>query len=162
MSVCRVDKCTDQALVAILGLHDNAVGLPEGKEKEASNSKIPFYEHPGLHGDAWFDKDKQYSIDLQLRHSIDSQFEYRLRLPPYLHPRFGLPSASAILPSSASDLFRNWTRVVEKGAVHELKPSPLCPRRLRLGPDWTSHFPREDPSDPIGPDGDPVLDTTVD
>ncbi|KAJ7642520.1 hypothetical protein B0H17DRAFT_837108, partial [Mycena rosella] len=85
MSVGGVDKSTDRALVAILGLHDDAVGLPEGKEKEASKrwveresciewrdgflvvdgSKIPFYERPGLHGDAWFDKDKQYSIDLQ-------------------------------------------------------------------------------------------------
>ncbi|KAJ7091771.1 hypothetical protein C8R44DRAFT_647289 [Mycena epipterygia] len=86
MSVGGVDKCTDRVLVAILGLHDEAVKLPEGAQKEAAKqwvedhscaewrdgflvvdgSKIPFYECPGLHGDAWFNKDKQYSIDLQV------------------------------------------------------------------------------------------------
>jgi hypothetical protein len=85
MSVGGVDKCTDRVLVAILALHDKAVGLPNAAEKELTKewvekqscrewrdgfmvvdgSKIPFYQRPGLHGDTWFDKDKEYSIDVQ-------------------------------------------------------------------------------------------------
>lgn len=81
-----MDKSTDRVLVAILGLHDNAVHLPEGDEKEAAKdwvgdatcpewrdgfllgdgSKVPLYQQPGLHGDAWFDKDKEYSMDVQV------------------------------------------------------------------------------------------------
>ena len=32
----------------------------------ADGSKSPFYQHPGVHGDAWFDKDGMYSIDCQV------------------------------------------------------------------------------------------------
>ncbi|KAJ7645304.1 hypothetical protein B0H17DRAFT_834308, partial [Mycena rosella] len=85
MSVGGVDKCTDRIPFSLLALHDDAVGLPDDFGKELSKqwveeqscpewrdgflvvdgSKIPFYQRPGLHGGAWFDKDKEYSIDLQ-------------------------------------------------------------------------------------------------
>lgn len=61
------------------------IGLPDGLEKEnakqwvedescpewrdgflvAGGTKIPFFQRPGLRGDAWFDKDKEYSMDMQ-------------------------------------------------------------------------------------------------
>jgi hypothetical protein len=94
LSVGGVDKCTDRVLVALLELHDRAVSLPEGPEKEAAKewveaqscpewrdgflvvdgSKIPFFQRPGLHGDAWFDKDKQYSMDLQVTTRVFDEF----------------------------------------------------------------------------------------
>jgi hypothetical protein len=32
----------------------------------ADGTKFAFYERPGLHGDAWFDKNKDYSADCQV------------------------------------------------------------------------------------------------
>ncbi|KAJ7236621.1 hypothetical protein C8J57DRAFT_1529928 [Mycena rebaudengoi] len=80
-----VDKCTDRVRVAILAFHHKAVGLPNAAEKELTKvwvekqsctewqdgfmvvdgSKIPFYHCPGLHGDTWFNKDNEYSIDIK-------------------------------------------------------------------------------------------------
>jgi hypothetical protein len=73
-------------MVALLSFHDNAVHLPDAVEKErsksyideavcskwcggfllADRSKFPFYQCPGLYGDAWFDKDGAYSINCQI------------------------------------------------------------------------------------------------
>ena len=86
VSVGGVEKCTDRVMVALLSCHDEAVRLPDATEKECSKSyvdkavcpewrggflladgsKFPFYQRPGLHGDAWFDKDGMYSIDCQV------------------------------------------------------------------------------------------------
>jgi hypothetical protein len=86
ISVGGVEKCTDRVIVALLSCHDNAIHLPDAEEKESSKSyvgeavcpewrggflladgsKFPFYQRPGLHGDAWFDKDGTYSIDCQV------------------------------------------------------------------------------------------------
>ena len=85
-SVGAVEKCTDRVIVALLSHHDEAIHLPNAVEKEqskayveevvcpewrdgfllADGSKFPFYQRPGLHGDAWFDKDGAYSIDCQV------------------------------------------------------------------------------------------------
>ena len=87
ISVGGVEKCTDRVIVALLSCHDEAIHLPNAAEKEGSKSyveevlcaewrggflladgsKFPFYQRPGLHGDAWFDKDGSYSIDCQVR-----------------------------------------------------------------------------------------------
>jgi hypothetical protein len=87
VSVGGVEKSTDRVIVALLACHDEAVHLPDAVEKESSKSyvgnsvcpewsggfllvdgsKFPFYQRPGLHGDAWFDKDGMYSIDCQVR-----------------------------------------------------------------------------------------------
>lgn len=32
----------------------------------ADGTKFPLFERPGLHGDAWFDKNKDYSLDGQV------------------------------------------------------------------------------------------------
>ena len=86
ISVGGVEKCTDRVIIALLSHHDEAIHLPEADEKEdsknyvakqvcpewhggyllADGSKFPFFQHPGLHGDAWFDKDGEYSIDCQV------------------------------------------------------------------------------------------------
>jgi hypothetical protein len=86
ISVGGVQKCTDRILIAILSFHDDAIHLPNSDEKEdaknyikdetcpewcngfllADGSKFPLFQRPGLHGDAWFDKDGEYSIDCQV------------------------------------------------------------------------------------------------
>ena len=86
ISVGRVEKCTDCVIIAILSCHDEAIHLPDAMEKEspksyvgsavcykwcgkfllADGSKFLFYQHLGLHGDAWFDKDGMYSINCQV------------------------------------------------------------------------------------------------
>jgi hypothetical protein len=86
ISVGGVEKCTDRILVALLSFHDDAIHLPNSDEKEdaksyieeetcpewrngfllADGSKFPLFQRPGLHGDAWFDKDGEYSIDCQV------------------------------------------------------------------------------------------------
>jgi hypothetical protein len=32
----------------------------------ADGTKFPLFQKPGLHGEAWFDKNKNYSIDCQV------------------------------------------------------------------------------------------------
>ena len=84
ISVGGVEKCTDHVMVALLSYHDEVIHLADAVEKEkskayvgetvcsewcggfllADGSKFPFYQHPGLHGDAWFDKDGTYSVHL--------------------------------------------------------------------------------------------------
>ncbi|KAF8225523.1 hypothetical protein L208DRAFT_1305931, partial [Tricholoma matsutake] len=86
ISVGGVEKCTDCVMVALLSCHDKAIHLPDAMEKEkskayvsetvcskwhgsfllADGAKFPFYQCPGLHGDAWFDKDGTYSMDCQV------------------------------------------------------------------------------------------------
>jgi len=70
-------------LVAFLALHDEAVMIPPKKEREhtkeyvvavtcpewwnrfllADGTKFLLFQKPGLHGEVWFDKNKNYSID---------------------------------------------------------------------------------------------------
>jgi hypothetical protein len=86
VSVGAVEKSTDRVIIALLSHHDEAIHLPDAVEKEqskayveevlcsewrggfllADGSKFPLYQRPGLHGDAWFDKDGTYSIDCQV------------------------------------------------------------------------------------------------
>jgi hypothetical protein len=86
ISVGAVEKSTDRVVIALLSHHDEAIHFPDAVEKEqsksyvedvvcsewrdgfllADGSKFPFYQRPGLHGDAWFDKDGAYSIDCQV------------------------------------------------------------------------------------------------
>jgi len=73
-------------MIALLSLHDKAIHLPSEEEKElsknwveisvcpewwegyltADGTKFAFFEHPGLHSDAWFNKNKDYSADCQV------------------------------------------------------------------------------------------------
>jgi hypothetical protein len=92
VSVGGVQKCTDRVIVALLSCHDEAIHFPDAAEKESSKSyvgkavcpewcggfliadgsKFPFYQRPGLHGDAWFDKDGMYSIDCQVSYFLSA------------------------------------------------------------------------------------------
>lgn len=91
ISVGGVEKCTDRVVVALLSLHDEAVHFPNPDDKERAKAfveghscaewrdgfllvdgtKFPLFQRPGLHGDAWFDKDGAYSIDCQVRLGSD-------------------------------------------------------------------------------------------
>jgi hypothetical protein len=82
-----VINATYRCLVAFLALHDEAVMMPPEEEKErakeyveevtcpewrngfllADGTKFVLFQKPGLHGEAWFDKNKNYSIDCQVR-----------------------------------------------------------------------------------------------
>ena len=86
VSVGTVINSTYRCLVAFLALHDEAVMIPPEEEKErakeyvesvtcpewrngfllADGTKFPLFQKPGLHGEAWFDKNKNYSIDCQV------------------------------------------------------------------------------------------------
>lgn len=86
VSVGAVEKSTDRVVISLLSHHDEAIHFPDAIEKEqskayveeavcpewrdgfllADGTKFPFYQRPGLHGDAWYDKDGAYSIDCQV------------------------------------------------------------------------------------------------
>jgi hypothetical protein len=86
VSVGTVINATYRCLIAFLALHDEAVMMPPEEEKErakeyvevatcpewrngfllADGTKFRLFQKPGLHGEAWFDKDKNYSIDCQV------------------------------------------------------------------------------------------------
>ena len=95
--VGTVINATYRCLVAFLALHDQAVMMPPEEEKErakeyvesmtcpkwrngfllADGTKFALSQKPGLHGEAWFDKNKNYSIDCQVHlrsFCIDSKF----------------------------------------------------------------------------------------
>jgi hypothetical protein len=81
-----VNNATNCVIVALLSLHDEAVHLPTQEEKETAKewvssqacpewrdghllvdgTKFAMFQRPGLHGDAWFDKNKDYSLDCQV------------------------------------------------------------------------------------------------
>ena len=85
--VGMVIKATYRCFVAFLALHDEVVMMPPEEEKErakeyveratcpewrngfllANGTKFVLFQKPGLHGEAWFDKNKDYSIDCQVR-----------------------------------------------------------------------------------------------
>jgi len=73
--------------MALLSLHDKCVHLPTAEEKQSAKAwvaeqvcpewsdgclmvdgtKFLLFQRPGLHGDAWFDKNRNYSLDCQVR-----------------------------------------------------------------------------------------------
>jgi hypothetical protein len=82
-----VVNSTNRVMVALLSLHDELVRLPTPEEKESAKvwvagkvcpewrdgylvvdgTKFALFQRPGLHGDAWFDKNRNYSLDCQVR-----------------------------------------------------------------------------------------------
>ena len=87
VSVGLVQKATIHVMIALISLHDTAIHLSTQAEKEASKqwvedaccsewrggfitidgTKFPLFQHPSLHGDAWYDKNKDYLADCQVR-----------------------------------------------------------------------------------------------
>ena len=99
VSVGTVMNATYRCLIAFLALHDKVVMMPPEEEKErakeyvehmtcpewqngfllANGTKFTLFQKPGLHGEAWFDKNKNYSIDCQVRMiSLGIRIEYLL------------------------------------------------------------------------------------
>ncbi len=99
VSVGTVINVTYCCLIAFLALHDKAVMMPPEEEKErakeymehvtcpewrngfllADGMKFTLFQKPGLHGEAWFDKNKNYSINCQVRAiSFGIRIEYLL------------------------------------------------------------------------------------
>jgi hypothetical protein len=84
--VGTVVNATYRCLIAFLALHDKAVMMPPEEEKEqakqyveevtcpewrngfllADGTKFVLFQKPGLHGEAWYDKNKNYSVDCQV------------------------------------------------------------------------------------------------
>src|ERR1700730_12006902 len=82
-----VVNATNRVMVAVLTLHDELIHLPTSDEKESAKrwvagkvcpewrdgylvvdgTKFALFQRPGLHGDAWFDKNHNYSLDCQVR-----------------------------------------------------------------------------------------------
>jgi hypothetical protein len=95
ISVGGVEKCTDRVVVALLSHHDDTIHFPEADEKEdakdyveehtclewrngfllVDGTKFLFFQRPGLHGDTWFNKDGEYSIDCQVCHEISFVYQ---------------------------------------------------------------------------------------
>ena len=89
-----IEKCTNRVMVAVLALHDKGIHLPTADEKEdakawvdgetcpewrdgfllVDGTKFPIFQRPGLHGDTWFDKNKDYSLDCQVRSTFSCHF----------------------------------------------------------------------------------------
>jgi len=85
-----VSNCTNRVMMALLSLHDECVHLPTAEEKESAKAwvaeqvcpewsdgclmvdgtKFSLFQRPGLHGDAWLDKNRNYSLDCQVCFSI--------------------------------------------------------------------------------------------
>ena len=85
-----VSNCTNRVMMALLSLHDECVHLLTAEEKESAKAwvaeqvcpkwsdrclmvdrtKFLLFQWPGLHGDVWFDKNRNYSLDCQVCFSI--------------------------------------------------------------------------------------------
>lgn len=86
VSAGSIINAMNWVMVALLWLHDKAIHLPMAEEKESAkqwmegqtcpewrgghlmvdSTKFPVFQQPGLYGDAWFDKNKDYSLDCQV------------------------------------------------------------------------------------------------
>ena len=86
MSPGTVANGMNHVMLALLSLHDESIHLPTAKEKESAKAwvaaqvcpewggghlmvdgtKFSLFQRPGLHGDAWFDKNRSYSLDCQV------------------------------------------------------------------------------------------------
>ena len=82
VSVGMAQKATICVMIVLILLHNCAVHLPTDEKEQskqctenqccpewhggflsADSMKFPFFQQPGLHGDVWFDKNKDYSAD---------------------------------------------------------------------------------------------------
>jgi hypothetical protein len=93
LSVGGIEKCTDRVVIALLLHHDSTIHFPDADKKETAKAyveasmcsewcdgfllvdgtKFTLFQHPGLHGDTWFDKDGEYSISCQVCRDIIQQ-----------------------------------------------------------------------------------------
>jgi hypothetical protein len=86
VSVGTVVKTTRRVIIAFLSLHDTVIRWPNEEEKEAAKewveaescpswrdgfcmvdgTLIPLFEKPGHHGEAYFDRKSNYSLNVQV------------------------------------------------------------------------------------------------
>ena len=87
VSAGTIVNCTRRVMIAFLALHDSAVRWPSEDEKEKSKewvemvscyawrdgfcmvdgTPIVLFQKPGYHGEAYFDRKSNYSLNLQVR-----------------------------------------------------------------------------------------------
>jgi hypothetical protein len=87
VSAGSVVNCTRRIMIAFLALHDSAIRWPSEDEKEESKqwveaascyawrdgycmvdgTPIVLFQKPGYHGEAYFDRKSNYSLNLQVR-----------------------------------------------------------------------------------------------
>ena len=87
VSAGTVVNCTRRVMVAFLALHDSAIRWPSEEEKEkskqwveavscyawrdgycmADGTPVILFQKPGYHGEAYFDRKSNYSLNLQVR-----------------------------------------------------------------------------------------------
>ena len=87
LSAGTVVNYTRRAMIAFLALHDSAICWPSAEEKEKSKewveavscyawrdgycmvdgTPIVLFQKPGFHGEAYFDRKSNYSLNLQVR-----------------------------------------------------------------------------------------------
>jgi len=87
VSAGTVVNCTRRVMIAFLALHDSAIRWPSEDEKEkakqwveevschawrdgycmADGTPIVLFQKPGYHGEAYFDRKSNYSLNLQVR-----------------------------------------------------------------------------------------------
>lgn len=86
VSIGSVVNFTNRCLIAVLSLHDEFVQFPDDVEKEKAKAytathtcpewrngwvlvdgtKFKLFQKPGMHGEAFFDKNRAYSLDCQV------------------------------------------------------------------------------------------------
>ncbi|KAJ7606362.1 hypothetical protein DFH06DRAFT_925653, partial [Mycena polygramma] len=87
VSVGLVVKCTRRVIVAFLAIHDTVIRWPTEAEKEEAKdwveeascedwrggfcmvdgTLVPLFEKPGHHGEVYFDRKSNYSLNVQVR-----------------------------------------------------------------------------------------------
>ena len=96
VSVGTVTNVTYCCLIAFLALHDEVVMMPPKEEKEqvkgfvkevtcpewwngfllADGTKFALFQKPRLHREVWFNKNKNYLIDCQIREQSSLGIKY--------------------------------------------------------------------------------------
>jgi len=90
VSAGSVVNCTRRVMIAFLALHDSAIRWPSEEEKEeskewvegvscfawrdgycmADGTPVVLFQKPGYHGEAYFDRKCNYSLNLQVRSTL--------------------------------------------------------------------------------------------
>jgi hypothetical protein len=91
VSVGLVVKCTQRVIIAFLSMHDSIIRWPTEVEKEAAKewvesvscadwrggfcmvdgTLVPLFEKPGHHGEVYFDRKSNYSLNMQVCVLVD-------------------------------------------------------------------------------------------
>src|SRR6266481_2439229 len=125
-----IEKCTNRVMVAMLALHDVGIHLPTADEKEdvkawvegetcpewrdgfllVDGTKFPVFQRPGLHGDAWFDKNKDYSLDCQVCSTFTRRifFTYQHDSWSRFRTHLSLPITLLVTLAAFTTLGRSW------------------------------------------------------